>query len=186
MCHITLEVVVASCPPQDAQFNCSVDTVSTSTSVNTTNVEQQSTKLAEPLQFTATTDSTTTPINTKWNNSTTPPNSNDDHNIFSTPANQEMPLIQTFSQSPFVAGKTPLPTKVISPSPLFATPVETGAAVSDSSPVFVTPVGDTADSTESKDKQVTNDYSSTEDDKSSDVKLPSEITEGKHLKVHLF
>ncbi|XP_065894249.1 uncharacterized protein [Dysidea avara] len=165
--------------PQDAQFNCSVDTTNISTSI-TTDSQQQSTKLTEPFQFTATTDSTTTP-NTTEHSKSPPPSSENDNTIFSTPANQEIPIIQTFSQSPYVVGKTPLPTKVMSPSPLFATPVETGTTGGDTSPVFVTPVGDTSDAvvkTQSKDEQVTTDYGYTEDDKNGDVKLPSEIAEG--------
>ena len=169
-----------SCPHiQDAQFSCSVDTTNVAASMNTTESSQtQSTKLTEPFQFTASTNTTSMPDTKKSTVSPPPPISEDDDTMFSTPANQECPVIQAFSRSPY---KTPVPGKLIQPSPLFTTPLETtitaAIARSDASPVFVTPNSDTTVTT-TESKEVTNDESFIEDDKNKDVKPPSEITKG--------
>jgi len=169
--------IYISCPHiQDAQFSCSVDTTNVAASMNTTESSQtKSTKLTKPFQFTALPDTTTMPDTTV---SPPPPISEDDDAMFSTPANQERPVIQAFSRSPY---KTPVPGKLIQPSPLFTTPLETtitaAIAGSDASPVFVTPNSDTTVTT-TESKEATNDESFIEDDENKDVKPPSEITKG--------
>ena len=143
--------------------------------MNTTESSQpQSTKLIEQFQFTASTDPTSMPDTKMSTVSLPPPISENDDAMFITPANQQHPIIQAFSQSPY---KTPVPGKLIQPTPLFTTPMETATTAGNDASVFVTPNSDSAVTT-TKSKEVTNDESLTEDDKNTDVKPPSEITKG--------